>query len=130
MTTRGLVYARPFGTAAEPAAGPAGLELEGVGCSPGRARGRARIVRDPAAEHAIRGEILVAPMTDPGWVFLMVSAGGLVVEKGSVLSHTAIIGRELGIPTVVGVVDATRRIPDGAEIEIDGGSGRVRILVQ
>ena len=47
VTTRGLVYARPFGTAAEPAAGPAGLELEGVGCSPGRARGRARIVRDP-----------------------------------------------------------------------------------
>jgi pyruvate,water dikinase len=67
-------------------------------------------------------------MTDPGWVFLMVAAGGLVVEKGSVLSHTAIIGRELGIPTVVAVKDATRLIPDGALVELDGQAGTVKVV--
>jgi pyruvate,water dikinase len=67
-------------------------------------------------------------MTDPGWVFLMVPAGGLVVERGSILSHTAIIGRELGIPTVVGVADATSLIADGQLLEIDGSSGVVRLL--
>jgi pyruvate,water dikinase len=56
----------------------------------------------------------------------MTRSSGLVVEKGSVLSHTAIIGRELGIPTVVGVSGATRRIPDGAALTIDGGTGAVR----
>jgi pyruvate,water dikinase len=84
------------------------------------------VVLDPTRETSIAGEILVAPMTDPGWVFLMLAASGLVVERGGVLSHTAIIGRELGIPTVVAVPDATRRISDGEEIEIDGDQGTVR----
>jgi pyruvate,water dikinase len=61
-------------------------------------------------------------------VFLMVPAAGLVVERGSILSHTAIIGRELGIPTVVGVADATTLIADGQLVEIDGGTGVVRVL--
>ena len=56
----------------------------------------------------------------------MMSSAGIVVERGSPLSHTAIIGRELGIPTVVGATDATRLIPDGAPLRIDGGSGDVR----
>jgi pyruvate,water dikinase len=55
----------------------------------------------------------------------MTSAKGIVIEKGSVLSHTAIIGRELGIPTVVGIKDATRRIANGARIFIDGSTGEV-----
>jgi pyruvate,water dikinase len=57
----------------------------------------------------------------------MVAAGGIVSEKGSLLSHTAIIGRELGIPTVVGVKDATKLIQNGAEVEIDGQTGVVRL---
>jgi pyruvate,water dikinase len=56
----------------------------------------------------------------------MMSSAGIVVERGSVLSHTAIIGRELGIPTVVGVDGATCLIPDGAPVTIDGGTGDVR----
>jgi pyruvate,water dikinase len=56
----------------------------------------------------------------------MVAAKGIVVERGSVLSHTAIIGRELGIPTIVGVRDATRLIPDGANLFMDGSTGDVR----
>jgi pyruvate,water dikinase len=85
-------------------------------------------VRTPEQNLDIKGEILIAPMTDPGWVFLMVPAAGLVVERGSILSHTAIIGRELGIPTVVGVADATSLITDGQLVEVDGGTGVVRLL--
>jgi pyruvate,water dikinase len=99
-----------------------------VACSAGRVQARARVVRTPEQNLDIRGEILIAPMTDPGWVFLMVPAAGLVVERGSILSHTAIIGRELGIPTVVGVADATTLIADGQLVEIDGGTGVVRVL--
>jgi rifampicin phosphotransferase len=103
-------------------------DLVGVGCSPGVVRARAKVITDPRSDLRIDGEILVSPMTDPGWVFLMVAAGGLVVERGSLLSHTAIIGRELGIPTVVGVANATRRIKDGDLIELDGQAGTVRIV--
>jgi phosphohistidine swiveling domain-containing protein len=100
--------------------------LQGTGCSAGVATGRARVVHDPEGAMAARDCVLVAPSTDPGWVFLMMSAAGIVVERGSVLSHTAIIGRELGIPTVVGAAGATKLIPEGAALRIDGGTGDVR----
>lgn len=103
-----------------------GSVLRGTGCSAGRTEGRAWVVTDPAEADGDGDRILVAHSTDPGWVFLMVNSRGLVVEKGSVLSHTAIIGRELGIPTVVGVKDATRRIQDGDRIRIDGTTGVIQ----
>ncbi|MBI4508343.1 MAG: hypothetical protein HY698_01825 [Deltaproteobacteria bacterium] len=102
--------------------------LRGLGCSPGVAKAPAKVIFDPSCDLTINGEILVAPMTDPGWVYLMVASGGIVSEKGSLLSHTAIIGRELGIPTVVGAKDATRRIRSGQSVEIDGQAGTVRLL--
>jgi phosphohistidine swiveling domain-containing protein len=102
-------------------------ELRGTGCSPGRVRARAMVIGAPAADLTINGEILVASTTDPGWVFLMVAAGGLISEQGNVLSHTAIIGRELGIPTIVGVPNAMRLIPDGTTIELDGRAGTITI---
>lgn len=128
VTTQGIVLARAPLAAASKASLPTGRSLQGVGCSPGRVRGRARRVLDPRREVDVRGEILVAPMTDPGWVFLMVSAAGIISERGSPLSHTAIIGRELGIPTVVGVADATRRIASGDLIELDGATGTVELV--
>jgi pyruvate,water dikinase len=130
VTARGIVYAADLAgeEAPPPAAGASGQELRGVGCSPGRVRARAKVILSPEAPMDIRGEVLVAPMTDPGWVFLMVAAGGIVSEKGSLLSHTAIIGRELGIPTVVGVKGATRAIADGRTVEIDGKAGTVTLL--
>jgi pyruvate,water dikinase len=110
----------------EPLAGPStGNTLKGVGCVSGTVEGTARIVLSPAEQPGGRDTILVAKSTDPGWVFLMVMSRGMVVEKGSLLSHTAIIGRELGIPTIVGVRDATKRIPDGARISLDGGKGEI-----
>jgi pyruvate,water dikinase len=101
--------------------------MRGIGCSPGRKIAVAKVVLEPKSDLSLDGQILVASATDPGWVFLMIAAGGLISEKGSVLSHTAIIGRELGIPTVVGVKDATTRIKDGAVVEIDGHAGTVTI---
>lgn len=101
-------------------------KLNGIGCSSGIAQGRARVVLDPKSKLANDKHILVTRSTDPGWVFLMISSRGIVVEKGSVLSHTAIIGRELGIPTIVGVKDATRLIRDGDSISINGNIGEVR----
>jgi phosphohistidine swiveling domain-containing protein len=130
VTVRGIVLANVAATAAPVSVSETHVsELKGIGCSAGRVRGRARVVRSPEHHLNIRGEILVAPMTDPGWVFLMVPAAGLIVERGSILSHTAIIGRELGIPTVVGVANATSLIADGQLLEIDGAAGTIRIIV-
>jgi phosphohistidine swiveling domain-containing protein len=129
---RGVVAASLPASAARPA--PAHIMatsseiLTGQGCASGKVRADARIVRDPRSETEVAGKILVAPTTDPGWVFLMMAAAGLVVERGNLLSHTAIIGRELGIPTVIGVAGATDRIPDGAYVEVNSSAGTITIL--
>lgn len=101
-------------------------EATGIGCSSGTASGAARIIRDPANAVIKEGDIIVARSTDPAWVYLMTACRGIVVERGSVLSHTSIIGRELGIPTIVGVAGATERIPEQATVTIDGQTGRVQ----
>jgi pyruvate,water dikinase len=84
------------------------------------------VISDPRQPAPPGDHILVARSTDPGWLFLMIASRGIVVEKGSVLSHTAIVGRELGIPTIVGVREATTRIAEGRIIAIDGATGEVR----
>ena len=86
------------------------------------------MVENPALQTDTAGKILVAKMTDPGWVFLLAGAAGIVAEKGSLLSHTAIISRELGKPAVVGVENATRLLQNGDLVEIDGTAGRVTVL--
>lgn len=103
--------------------------LRGLGSSAGKVTGVAHIVIDPnqPVELGDNG-ILVARETDPGWLFLMLSSRAMVVERGSLLSHTAITGRKFAIPTVVAVPEATTRIPHGAWIEVDGSSGLVTIL--
>lgn len=107
----------------------AGEVLQGVpGCA-GVVRGRARVVLDPTDPRGLEpGEILVAPLTDPAWTPLFMAAGGVVVDVGGQISHSIIVSRELGLPCVVSVTDGTRRIPDGAEIEVDGAAGTVTIL--
>ncbi|MGW5514053.1 PEP-utilizing enzyme [Nocardia africana] len=106
-----------------------GDTLAGVsGCS-GLARGRARVLTsadDPSALEP--GDILIAPITDPSWTPLFVAAAGVVVDVGAPFSHAAIVSRELGIPCVVSATDATRKIPDGAFIEVDGTRATVTIL--
>lgn len=125
LTTLGAVNASPLERKPAVADGA----LCGLGSSTGVVRGRARVVLDPnAVESLAKDTILVARETDPGWLFLMLGARGIVVERGSMLSHTAITGRKFGIPTVVSVPSATTRIPDGAEIEIDGATGVITVL--
>lgn len=103
--------------------------LQGLGSSAGTVQGIARVIDDPnEAGDVDLSMILIARETDPGWLFLMLASKGMVVERGSMLSHTAITGRKFGIPTIVALPDATQRIPDGALIEIDGSSGVVTIL--
>jgi phosphohistidine swiveling domain-containing protein len=126
----GAAGAGPAGTGAA-GAGPSGAGggLRGLPSSKGVVRGRARVVLDPAiSPESCRDRIIVAKETDPGWLFLMMAARGMVVERGTLLSHTAITGRLLGIPTVVAVPGATTLISDGAWLEIDGAAGTVRIL--
>jgi pyruvate,water dikinase len=135
VVTRGVVLARrapgePGGAGGAdrvPSPGP-GAVLRGTGCCPGLARGPARVVTDPALAAPVRGEVLVASSTDPGWIFLMASAAALVSERGNPLSHTAIVGRELGVPTVVGVAGAAALLRDGEPLEVDGGAGTVQRL--
>ena len=105
----------------------AGTILQGVAAAPGAVRAPARLVVDPRGVE-LAGDVLVANRTDPGWVPLFPSARAVVVERGSVLSHSAIVAREFGIPCVVGLRDALAMIPDGALVEVDGGAGTVTIL--
>ncbi|MGH7427418.1 MAG: PEP-utilizing enzyme, partial [Candidatus Methylomirabilaceae bacterium] len=110
-------------------ASDAGGEVrKGMGCSPGVARGPIRLITDPRSAVLQKGEILVAERTDPGWVLLFPCASGLLVERGSLLSHSAIVARELGIPAVIAVGGVTRWLKDGDVVELDGSSGEVRRL--
>ena len=86
------------------------------------------MVRDPRNEALRRGEVLVARHTDPGWIALFANASAIVVERGSLLSHSAIVARELGIPCVVGLKGAMDWITTGDQIEVDGAAGTVRKL--
>lgn len=99
--------------------------LKGVPVSKGVVEGEALVVIEPVLTANVRGKILISKMTDPGWVFLMSQAIALVTEKGSLLSHTAIVGRELGIPVVVAVQDATLLIKTGDRIRVNGTTGIV-----
>ncbi len=103
--------------------------LAGVAGCPGVLRGIARVVTDSHDPTALEpGDVLVAPLTDPSWTPLFVPASGVIVDVGAPLSHAIIVSRELGIPCVVSVTNATRRIPDGALVEVNGGTGEVTIL--
>ncbi|MFF7788128.1 PEP/pyruvate-binding domain-containing protein [Streptomyces sp. NPDC007991] len=103
--------------------------LSGLGSSGGVVRGTARVVIDPHDLDAPSDDmILIARETDPAWLFLMLSSRGIVVERGTLLSHTAISGRKFGIPTIVALPHATARIPDGARVEMDGAAGTVKIF--
>jgi pyruvate,water dikinase len=107
----------------------AGDRLDGIPGCPGTARGVARVVTDPADPRGLGpGDVLVAPLTDPAWTPLFVPAEAVVVDVGAIMSHAVIVSRELGIPCVVSANDATKRIPDGALVEVDGSAGTVTIL--
>lgn len=105
-----------------------GTVLTGSAGSGGVATGRARVILDAADPEGLEpGDILVAPQTDPSWVPLFVPADGVIVNVGAMGSHAMIVSRELGVPCVASVADATKLIPDGATVTIDGNAGTVTI---
>lgn len=105
-------------------------DLRGIGCGPGRVEGVVRVVSSPADDLSLDGEILVAARTDPGWVPLYPSISGLLVERGSILSHSAIVAREMGIPTIVGIPGLCRTLKSGDRVVMDGSAGTVDLLAE
>ena len=102
--------------------------LPGMAVSSGVIEGIARVITDPSKESLNKGEILVAPFTDPGWTPLFINAAGLVMEIGGLLTHGTVVAREYGIPAVVGITDATKKIKSGQKIRVDGNAGFVIVL--
>jgi phosphohistidine swiveling domain-containing protein len=101
-------------------------EVSGLGVSPGRTAGPARVVQSVEDLKSLRaGEVIVAASTDPSWTSLLALGGALVLEMGGVLSHGAIVARELGIPAVVNVAHATRIFATGDHVVVDGRTGTV-----
>lgn len=105
-----------------------GTERQGLGCCPGIVRGKVRVITDPRGAMILPGEVLVAERTDPGWVMLFPSAAGLLVERGSLLSHSAIVSRELGLPSIVSITGLTGWLQTGDWVELNGATGIVRKL--
>jgi pyruvate, water dikinase len=108
--------------------GGEGSALAGVGASAGVVEGRAVVVDEPADAEIDDGDILIAHTTDPSWVSLMFLASGLVVDIGGMMSHAAVVARELGIPCVMNTGRGTTALHTGDVIRIDGAAGTVEIL--
>ena len=103
--------------------------LVGVAGSPGVVQGTARVILDPTEPGDLEpGEILIAPLTDPSWTPLFMAASAVVVNVGGQRSHAVVVSRELGLPCVASVTDATLRIPNGAQIEVNGTTGEVTLV--
>ena len=102
--------------------------LAGLSVSAGVIEGRARVILNIEEADLEDGDILVTTFTDPSWTPLFVSIKGLVTEVGGLMTHGAVIAREYGLPTVVGVDHATKRIKDGQRIRVHGTEGYVEIL--
>ncbi|MCM8814295.1 MAG: PEP-utilizing enzyme [Candidatus Omnitrophica bacterium] len=113
---------------ADESAAPADGILRGLGCCAGVVEKEVRVVRTPDLNLRLNGEIMAAPQTDPGWVVLFPSISGLIVEKGSMLSHSAIVAREMGIPAVVGVKQATQVLASGDRVVLNGAEGTIKIV--
>lgn len=130
FSTRGalhLAQVKPAQSARPPATGDT---RHGIGCSPGTLRGPVRVIHDPSTVNLPEPVIMVAERTDPGWILILPMARALIVERGSLLSHSAIVARELGIPAVVAVDGVMNWLQDGDEVELDGQSGVVTRIPQ
>ena len=111
-----------------PPALSSGDTLRGVGVCGGRVRGRVRIVRPETIDDLQPGEILVAEVTDVGYTAAFCYAAAVVTELGGPMSHAAVVAREFGFPCVVDVHGATKSLPPGALVEVDGTTGEICVL--
>jgi rifampicin phosphotransferase len=101
--------------------------LWGTGCAPGTIKGEVLILKHSRQAGDLRGKIVVVENTDPGWVFALLSASGLIIEKDKRNSHIALLGREWGIPTIVGAAQVTQRLENGQKVTINGQSGEIKL---
>ena len=133
VTTRGPVYwSNPMLLSDEEESAPAEMDpdadLQGLPCCPGIVEGVVKVVMSPQDDLELNGEILVTPRTDPGWVPLYPSVSALLVERGSLLSHSAIVAREMGLPAIVSIKNLTKTLKSGMRVRIDGKRGTIKIL--
>ncbi len=103
-------------------------QLQGIGCCPGVVEKKVRVLKSPSDNLTLSGEILVAQRTDPGWVPLYPAVSGILIERGSVLSHSAVVAREMGIPTIVGIKKLLEQVKDGDVVRMDGASGVAEVI--
>lgn len=103
-------------------------DLTGIGCCPGIVEGKVMVVRDPNEIDSLNGAILVTSSTDPGWITLFPTASAIIVERGSLLSHSAIVSREMGIPCIVSVKGLLRTLNTGDLVRMNGSTGIIQIL--
>jgi phosphohistidine swiveling domain-containing protein len=107
----------------------AGDVLRGIGGSAGQYTGTARVVSNLEAAMALEpGEVLVAPLTDAAWTPLFLVAGAVVVDVGALNSHAVVVSRELGLPCVLSLDDATVRLRSGMQLAVDGNAGTVTVV--
>ncbi|GAA3956643.1 PEP/pyruvate-binding domain-containing protein [Hymenobacter antarcticus] len=99
--------------------------LRGTGCYPGTVEGEVLVITDPGGNLDVSGKIVCALRTDPGWAALFPMCRGVIIEKGSSLSHSVILLRELGIPTIINVPGVTKRLHSGQRIWLDGRTGEI-----
>ncbi len=126
--TFGMVHSRNrFKGRSAAAVVPVDGVLRGIPCSPGKVTNRVKVILTPSDDAQLAGEILVAGRTDPGWVPLYPSVSGLLIERGSILSHSAIVAREMGIPTIVGIPGLTTTLKTGQTVSMDGSTGTIEI---
>lgn len=103
-------------------------QMRGIPCCPGDIEGIVKLIIDPDDDMVLNGEILVTKRTDPGWIPLYPSAKALLVERGGLLSHSAIVAREMGLPTIVSIKGLTTRLKSGMRIRMNGETGIIEIL--
>ena len=124
--TRGPVYhGNRFEPSHQRAIDPMASTLQGTGCYPGVVEARLKIILSPKDELSVDGQILTTVRTDPGWAPLFPTASGILVERGSTLSHSAVVARELGIPAVVGVPDLLAIVKPMERVTLDGATGLI-----
>ena len=100
------------------------IKIKGVGASSGKARGKVQIISDPDSDFK-EGNFLVSEYTNPSLVPIMMNAKAIVTDRGGMICHAAIVSRELGIPCVVGTINATTVLKDGMNLEVNGDEGVV-----
>ncbi len=105
-------------------------DLKGIGCCAGVVKARVKVIHHPDEISSLNGDILVTSSTDPGWVTLFPTASAILVERGSLLSHSAIVSREMGIPCIVGISNLLQILKSGDLVEMDGSSGFVKIITE